>query len=311
MASALAVHRKECERCCMHIRLRYFAVALLWAHSSWGADNQAEEIVRRSVANTNADWAAAPQYDFTERDVITKGGKRSVNTYEVLMIDGSPYNRVIAVNDRPLSSQQAAEENRKLEQEIQRRSNESRAARRKRVAEYQKERRQNHALMNQMAKAFNFSLVGEDTVNGRRCFVLNATPKPGYNPPNRDTEVLTGMRGKMWIDTQQYQWVKVRAQVFRPVSFGLFFASVKPGTEFTLEQKPVEGSLWLPSHFYMAVNARVLFWSRHSSDDESYWSYHRASEPEAGRRSGRRHLHAAGRYASRRARNNVKRTSLQ
>jgi hypothetical protein len=37
--------------------------------------NQAEEIVRRSVANTNADWAAAPKYDFTERDTVTQNGE--------------------------------------------------------------------------------------------------------------------------------------------------------------------------------------------------------------------------------------------
>jgi hypothetical protein len=51
------------------------------AWSSWAAvvaKSPAEVIVQRSVANTNADWAAAPQYDFSERDVITKNGKRTV-----------------------------------------------------------------------------------------------------------------------------------------------------------------------------------------------------------------------------------------
>ena len=49
------------------------------------------------------------------------------------------------------------------------------------------------------------------------------------------------MRGKMWIDTRQYQWVKVHAEVFRPVAFGLFIAHVEPGTEFTLEESPIGG----------------------------------------------------------------------
>ena len=131
--------------------------------------------------------------------------------------------------------------------------------------------------MTEMSKAFNFSLAGQETIDGRRCFVLIATPKPGYQPLNRETQVLTGMKGKMWVDTEQYQWVKVNAQVFRPVTFGLFFASVKPGTEFVLQQKPVAGNLWLPSHFQMTLNARVVFSSRHSVDDETYTDYHRAS----------------------------------
>ena len=41
----------------------------------------ADEILRQSVANTQADWRAAPDYDFTERDVTVKRGSRSVETY--------------------------------------------------------------------------------------------------------------------------------------------------------------------------------------------------------------------------------------
>ena len=139
--------------------------------------------------------------------------------------------------------------------------------------------------MDEMGKGFDFKLAGEDTVNGRRCYVLNATPKAGYKPPSRETKVLTGMRGTMWVDTQAYQWVKVHAEVFRPVTFGLFFAQVKPGTEFTLEEKPVTGNLWLPSHFAMAVKSRVLFASRNSTDDETYSDYRPAAALAANRKS--------------------------
>jgi outer membrane lipoprotein-sorting protein len=253
-----------------------FILFFFLAYFCWGAgspSDQAEEIVQRSVANTKADWDAAPQYNFTERDVITRHGRRTDKTFRVMMIEGSPYNKLIAIDGEPLSAEQAAIADRKFQQAIDRRRNESTAERQKRVAEYERERRQNHALMAEMTNGFDFKLQGEETVNGRPCFVLVATPKPGYRPPSRDTQVLKGMRGKMWVDEQQYQWVKVHAEVFRSVSFGLFFASVKPGTEFTLEEEPVQGDLWLPSHFRMEVNARVLFSSRHSIDDETYSNY--------------------------------------
>ncbi|MGA7239493.1 MAG: hypothetical protein WBY44_27675 [Bryobacteraceae bacterium] len=259
----------------VYIALALFSACALWSANS--APDRTQEIVERSVANTNADWAAAPQFDFTERDVITRHGTRTAKSYQVMMIDGSTYNKLIALNGQPLSPKQAAEEERKLADETNRRRGESAAARQKRVAQYQRERRQDHALMGEMVKGFDFKLAGEDTVDGRRCFVLDATPKTGYNPPTRETRVLTSMRGTMWIDMQAYQWVKVHAEVFRPVAFGLFIATVKPGTQFTLEQKPMRGNLWLPSHFSMAVNARVLLSSRHSTDDETYSDYHQAS----------------------------------
>ncbi len=241
----------------------------------------ADEIVRKSVANTQADWRAAPQYDFMERDVVSKTGRRT-KTYRVIMIDGSPYNELVAQNGKPLPPAQSSEEQRKLREEIARRQHETSEQRQKRVAEYEKERHQDNALLSEMAKALNFRLAGEDTVNGRRCYILTGMPKPGYEPASRETKVLKGMRGKMWIDEQQFQWVKVEADVFRPVEFGLFIARVEPGTRFELEQRPVQGNLWLPSHFSMRVTARVLeMWSKHSAADETYWKYHRSGNQQA------------------------------
>ena len=89
------------------------------------------------------------------------------------------------------------------------------------------------------------------------------------------------MRGKLWVDAQAYQWVQVHAEVFRPVTFALFFARVKPGTEFTLEQKPVAGSLWLPSHFSMKVKAAILMVPKGSTDDETYFDYRPSAGPVA------------------------------
>src|ERR1051325_10380263 len=78
------------------------------------APTQAADIVKRSVANTNADWATAPKYDFTERDITTRHGTRTEKTYQVMMIEGSPYNKLIAENNEKLTGARAAAEDRKL-----------------------------------------------------------------------------------------------------------------------------------------------------------------------------------------------------
>lgn len=254
-------------------------LAILVVSAVWAAPS-ADEIVKRSVANTTADWHAAPQYDFTERDAVGGGTKTS----RVMTIEGSPYYKLIARNGKPLSQQEAAQEEKKFQAETSRRQHETPAQRQKRVSQYERERRQDNALMKSMVDAFDYKLAGEETVNGRRCWVLDSTPKPGYQPTSRDTKVLTGMRGKLWVDQQQYQWVKVHAEVFRPVAFGLFIARVQPGTQFNLEQRPVAGNLWLPSHFSMTVNARVLrVFSHNSNDDETYSDYRPALQATARR----------------------------
>lgn len=245
------------------------------------------EIVRRSVDNTNADWAAAPHYTFTERDITTKNGRRTAKTYQVLMLNGSPYNKLLMSDGHKLSREQAAAEESKLQQEKMRREKETPEAEQKRLKEYQNERRQDRALMQEMVKGFSFNLLRQETMNGRHCFVLEATPRPGYVPTSRDTKVLKGMRGTMWVDAEEYQWVKVHAEVFRPVEFGLFIAHVQPGTEFTLEEMPVEGKVWLPSHLSTRVRAKILLFSYQSMDDETYSDYRNSAEAEGVRgRSG-------------------------
>ncbi len=234
-----------------------------------------QQLVRRSVEAIEADWSQAPNFAYQERDVQSKhDGTPTTKTYEVLMIEGSQYNRLIAVDDKPLSPGQQMEEERKLRLEMDKRARESPRESAKRIANYQKERDRDHAMLKNMVDAFDFQFAGEETVNGYDCWVLDATPKRSYQPKDRETKVLTGMRGRLWVEKSQYQWVRVRAEVFKPVSLFGFFAKVGPGTRFQLEQAPVADNLWLPSHFSMRVNASAFgFINENSSDDETYGKY--------------------------------------
>jgi hypothetical protein len=115
-------------------------------------------------------------------------------------------------------------------------------------------------------------------VNGRDCWLLTAEPKPGYEPVNREDKVLAGMTGHLWIDQRDSQWVKVEAEVVRPVSFFGFLAKVGKGTRFLLEQEPVAKGAWLPKHFSMRVYASALIFNEDSTDDETYSDYRPTSQ---------------------------------
>jgi hypothetical protein len=261
--------------------LLFAATGLSWAATIPPPD--VDSLIQQSVRTIEADWNQAPNYSFVERDVESK--KQSlptVKTYEVVMIDGSPYNHLIAVDDKPLSAGEQAEEERKLRFEIAKRQNESYRERYKRTEKYEKERHEDRAILLGMVDAFNFQLAGEESLDGHDCWVLDAEPRHGYEPTNRETKVLKGMKGRLWIDKATDQWVKVQAEVFKPVSFFGFFAKVGPGTRFMLEQEPVGQNLWLPKHFSMKVNASALgFINEDSVDDETYRDYKPMSQTSA------------------------------
>jgi hypothetical protein len=264
------------------VKLPASVVVLLFASRCLSASQtgaNAADIIKKSVAVNTADWKAQPQYSHREDDTKSKidsSGNARVErsrSYEVVMIEGSPYERLIAINHEPLSQAQQQQEQAKMQREIARRQSESPSDRGARLSKYRSERSEEHLLMQQMVAAFNFTLNGEERVGGTDCYVFNATPNPNYRPPNQRARVLTGMKGRLWIDKAHYHWVKVEAEVTSPVEFGLFLARVKPGTQFELDQAPV-GDIWLPKRFTVTVNASVLgIHSMHTREEEVYSDY--------------------------------------
>jgi len=247
-------------------------------------------IVQKSSAANSRDWQAQDSFSHTEREVKSKVNEKGQatfqqsKTYENLMIEGSPYRRVLASNDEPLSGARLADEQAKLAREIAYRRNESPAERKARIAKYNESRAEEHLLMQQMVSAFRFKLLGEEQVEGVPCYHLQATPDPAYRPPVEKARVLTGMRGQMWIDEQQYHWVRVKAEVIEPVSFGFFIARVKPGTEFELVRTAV-GSSWLPKNFAERVNATVLGVYGYRNQLETFFSDYKQITPSQSERA--------------------------
>lgn len=236
----------------------------------------AQTIIQRSVEANKADWAASPKYEFDETDYGAGGHTR---TYHVTMILGSPYQRLIRIDGKPLSAEQQAAEEQKYQETVRSRRAETPEEHATRVANYKRERARDHLLMNQLTIAFNFKITGEQKLGPYKVYVLKATRRPGYNPPNRDAEVLTGMVGKLWIDEQTFQWVKVEAHVVQPVSIEGFLAKVEPGTRFDLEKMPVGSGIWLSKHFSMHARAKILFFFSHNTQEEEDYSNYRLSDP--------------------------------
>jgi hypothetical protein len=66
-----------------------------------------------------------------------------------------------------------------------------------------------------------------------------------------ETKVLTGLKGKLWIDESSFRWVKVQAEAVKPVSIVGFLARVEPGTQFELRERPINAENWLAHLFRM------------------------------------------------------------
>lgn len=230
---------------------------LLLASVAWGQD--AKEIIRRSVANDLLNFDRLKNYTYTEQDnlkTLDKRGavkKQSTQTYDVMILGGRDYERLTARDGKPLSAKDARKEQEKLDQETARREHETAADK----AKLAKQRAEQRKFLDEVPDEFNFKLLGVDQISGKPAWEIAAKPKPGYKPKAREAKLIQSMRGKVWIDQGEYQWVKVEAQATGKLSYGLGMLKINPGATVTFEQARVNDEIWLPAHASIRFNGRA------------------------------------------------------
>jgi hypothetical protein len=194
-----------------------------------------------------------------ENRVDVNGNIKSteVKTYEVLEIYGEQVDRLIEKNDKPLSQEDAAKEEKKIQKIVDKRKNESEGERRKRAEREEKEREDNRKFVTEVADAYNFKLVGPEWIGGREAWVIDAEPRPGFVPHTKDAKFLVKFHGRVWIDKADLQLAKMDVECLDTISFGLFLARFHKGSRLMLEQTRVNDEVWLPAHFAAKVDVRL------------------------------------------------------
>jgi len=245
------------------------------------------EIVRRSVEKDRLNFERANDYSYvqhTEQRQLGRDGrvsKTESRTFDVLVIDGEPYEKLIAKAGKPLSESEARKEQEKLDRELARRRLEKPDQRARRLTEREKRRREGREFAREIPDAFTFRLAGEQTLDGRAVWIIDAEPRPGFKGRAKRSDLLSKFRGRLWIDQQDYQWVRVEAETIAPVRFGWILAKLDPGARMTFEQRRVHGEVWLPSHAWMRLGARLALLKRLDAEVEVTWRDYRKFQAES------------------------------
>jgi len=242
--------------------MRTFLCCALAVSVCLGAEDT-REIVRRSVNVGDENLKAARNYTFRERseertlDGAGRVTKTESETRDITVLSGSPYRRLIARDDKPLPPKDERKEDEKLRKIAEERRKETPAQREKRVADYDRKREQERVTWREVVDAFDFRISGEDHREGRDQYVIEALPHPGYKPRTRNAGVFPKVKGKIWIDKQDYHWSRVEADVIDTISFGAFLVRLAKGAHLEADQTRVNGEVWLPKRLQAEASARV------------------------------------------------------
>lgn len=162
---------------------------------------------------------------------------------------------LVAVNDRPLTPEERANEQQRLQGLLK---NPAEQARKKK--EQQQDNDRVTKMFRELPNAFIYQYDGTMTGgNGHEWVKLKFTPNPNYDPPSRETSVFKAMKGDMVIDAKAERLVKIEATLFKDMSFGWgILGHLDKGGHFFVQQSNVGDSRWEPTYMNIQFTGKAL-----------------------------------------------------
>jgi len=235
-------------------------------------------LVRQSIHNGEESWRQSFGYYCVKHEVDRQfdsaGHPKNMgdDVFDIVPLGyGASFEQHVQHDGEPL----LAEERLKIEKELQHKRAESPGQKRRHFEKELAER----SYMKEVPDAFDFKIKGEENLPTGRAWVIEATPHPEYEPKSRYAHMFLKMRGTLWIDQKDLQWVKADAVAMETVTFGLFLARLAKGSHIILEQMKLPDGAWVPKSITARAEARTFLVFNHNFEEEvAYSNYRKAPE---------------------------------
>ena len=133
------------------------------------------DIVRRATETDRRNLEIARSYTYLERqeqrelDSSGKVKKVESTTADVTLLEGSPFRRIVARDDKPLSAKEQRKEQERLDKSIADRRHETPEERARRIAEWERKQQKQRDSLKELPDAFNFTPGRAGDAERRRC----------------------------------------------------------------------------------------------------------------------------------------------
>jgi hypothetical protein len=197
-------------------------------------------------------------YVSQERSVRTGGHLWKENVIET---NDGPLHRLIAIDNRPLTADESAAEQRRIDYL---------------VAHPDEFRRQNQAHKDDETRATQllqmlsnaFVLVPDGEVNG--CLRFTFQPKPDFRPSSYQERVAHEMAGTVSLKQPEARLCTLDAKILHPVDFGWgMLGHIDQGGHFSLGRTQVDAKNWKSDRISVHVNGRILMLKSLAQDQDA------------------------------------------
>jgi hypothetical protein len=247
----------NCCRCWLFQWARVAIALTLLATIAWP---QETSLIEKVAANEVAARQGRPHYFYVseERSARTGGHLWKENVVETT--DG-PLRRLIAMDNRPLTEDEAAAEQRRIDNLV------SHPDEFRKQNQAHKDDEDRAAQLLQMLSN-DFVLTPDGEANG--CLRFNFQPKPDFRPASYQERVAHEMAGTVSLKTPEDRLCTLDAKIVRPVEFGFgMLGHIDQGGHFSLARKQVDAKNWKSDHITVHINGRILMLKSLAQDQEA------------------------------------------
>jgi hypothetical protein len=212
------------------------AAAIVEAQSPSASIPDPVALVRR--ASQNELHSSAPPYPV--RYKLRKQDEKGTTTKEIVETKDGGVARLIAKNDKPLTSDEEKAELERLDNLLAHPE----------IQEHRHKREQEDSgradeMIKLLPDAFLYTYVGMVPGPNGPAYRLTFRPNPDFHPPDREAEVYHGMEGELWLDQGQERIIKLDAHLIDDVNFGWgILGKLYKGGSLTIEQQDVGHRHW-------------------------------------------------------------------
>jgi hypothetical protein len=223
-----------------------------------------QELVREVVENSRR-LREDPTY-WSYRETVHKDGR--LETHELCQTPAGTIDRLIAINNQPLSVEQQRREGTRVKTLLA-----SPAEMRKERLKQREDAAKQYRMFATFPDAFRYQYAG--TEGG--LVKLKFEPNLRFVPDTRQEEVFHHLEGTMWIDPERKQLARIDGQLTSEVRFaGGMLGHLDKGGIFSVRFRQVVPSQWLMSALEVDMSGRALIFKTISVQEQrEFDDYHR------------------------------------
>ena len=246
------------------IRFCVGLLLLFWGQTHASAEElSAQQIIARAVERAEEQRGAEPTlaYEATVESITEhldgdgQVKKTERATYHQYPLEGVIYEELVSLEGTPLSGDDVRDE-------VQRRSEFAEEVRKRRAkGENPAPEDENRVDFDtEFVERYEFTIAGDETIDGHACWVLSLAPRPGKLPERRRIDTaLNNSTGRVWVSKDDFGLARVEFEMAKSVKFWGGFLGTLRNTVGRLEFRRNADHVWLPTVIDIRLDLRILF----------------------------------------------------